>query len=112
MKAPPGSPLCDYAWRVCQTKDPQRIKWGETGPMLIAEAVKRLSFERYVASCDTFCPLHPNSWREMFDPSIAHVFGEESFAAHLWNEKWRYDGLDKDASYPRAVYTKNSRNAI
>src|SRR6185312_16640543 len=39
LKAPPGSPLADYAWTVCQSKDPKALRWGETGPRLLAEAV-------------------------------------------------------------------------
>ncbi len=100
LKAPAGSPFCEYAWKVCQTKDPGRLVWGETGPLLIAEAVQALGFQKYVASVDTFCPLHGHVWEQIFDGDVTHVFGEETVAVHLWNELWRREGLDKDASYP------------
>lgn len=99
LKAPAGSPFCEYAWRICQTKDPRCLQWGETGPLLIAEAVKSLKFERYVASVDTFCPLHGHVWEEIFDPGATHVFGEKTYAVHLWNELWRRESLDKDVPY-------------
>ena len=41
IKAPPGSPLMEFAWETCLSKDPQEIQWGETGPRLMQEAVAK-----------------------------------------------------------------------
>jgi hypothetical protein len=100
LKAPAGSPFCEYAWSVCQTKDPRKLVWGETGPMLVTAAVRSLGLERYVADVDAFCPLHGHVWEEIFDPAVTHVFRERTFAVHLWNELWRREGIDKDAPHP------------
>lgn len=100
IKAPKSSAFCDYAWRVCQTKDPQRLAWGETGPLLTTEAVERLGLQQYVANVSTFCPVHGHVWEQMFDADIVHEFDEGTYAVHLWNELWRRERLDKDAQYP------------
>ena len=42
IKAPAGSVVMAYAWDVCQTKNPARLVWGETGPRLMAKAVKKV----------------------------------------------------------------------
>src|SRR5215510_2721358 len=35
IKASAGSEAMGYAWEVCQSKDPEKLVWGETGPRLI-----------------------------------------------------------------------------
>ena len=45
IKAPEASPLLADAWRTCQARDPGRLTWGETGPRLMDEAVRRYSLE-------------------------------------------------------------------
>jgi len=47
IKAPVGRPAMDRAWRVCQTKEPERLGWGETGPFLMREVVEASGMERY-----------------------------------------------------------------
>jgi hypothetical protein len=99
IKAPRSSAFCDYAWRVCQTKDPTRLVWGETGPRLAGEAVASLSYSKYVVPPIAFCPVDPDTWEEIFDPNGRKDFGEGNYAVHLWNELWRREGLDKNAAY-------------
>src|SRR5437773_4701676 len=41
IKAPKGSEAMAYAWRVCQAKKPGQLAWGETGPRLMSEVVKK-----------------------------------------------------------------------
>jgi hypothetical protein len=100
IKAPLGSAFCDYAWRICQTKDPARLVWGETGPRLAGEAVALLGYSAFVVPPATFCPVDPDTWEEIFDPNGRTDFGPGNYAVHLWNELWRREGLDKNASYP------------
>jgi hypothetical protein len=47
IKAPPGSPLMEFAWETCLLKDPQEIQWGETEPRLMQEAVARFHLEDF-----------------------------------------------------------------
>src|SRR5271165_176092 len=52
IKVPIGSEFCEYAWRVCQTKNVQNLIWGETGPQLAGEAVELLGLRQFVVRPD------------------------------------------------------------
>ena len=105
IKAPPGSQFAEYAWRVCQSKDPKKLVWGEVGPRLLDEAVERCGLRRYVRKATAFCPIPFPEWESVLDPNEYRDFGAEVFAVHLWNEMWRDSGRDKDANYsPGCLY--------
>jgi len=99
LKAAPGSPLLEFALRVCESKDPTLLEWGETGPRLIADAVARLGLERCVASAITFCPISYRDWELALLPG-GEMSLDSSWSVHLWNEMWRRGGKAKDAIYP------------
>jgi hypothetical protein len=105
FKAPATSEVMAYAWGVCQTKDPQQLVWGETGPRLITEAVKCCGLEEYKEASDVFCPLPFYEWHRVLEPDAGLVFGESTHAIHLWNERWRATGQDKNGTYdPGCLY--------
>ncbi len=99
FKAPAGSEVMAYAWGVCQTKDPAQLAWGETGPRLIGEAVSECSLGEYKQSAQVFCPLGYFEWDKVLDPDAVVRLDERSYAIHLWNEKWRAAGQDKNVEY-------------
>jgi mannosyltransferase OCH1-like enzyme len=117
IKAPAGSELMAYAWRVCEQKDPQQLMWGETGPRLMTEAVKRCSLEHYAKPPRFFSPLRYSDWHRVLEPDPRGLVDEESYAIHLWNEMWRAGGQDKNAAYNRGClyeqlksrYTKSTK---
>ena len=41
LKAPVKSEAMAYAWAVCQSKQPENLVWGETGPRLVADGHQR-----------------------------------------------------------------------
>ena len=100
IKAPVGSEAMGHAWEVCRTRDPQQLVWGETGPSLIAEAVRKYSLEQYAKSYQVFCPLGYLDWRRVLEPETHPAWAADSYAIHLWNEMWRGAGQDKNAGYP------------
>jgi mannosyltransferase OCH1-like enzyme len=113
IKTPPGSVVMAYAWEVCQTKNPARLVWGETGPRLMAKAVKRFGLERYKRTHQTFCPVDYEEWRDVLQPDPEELFDERTYAIHLWNEMWRAAGQDKNAQYHRTcLYEKLKRNYL
>ena len=65
IKAPRGSEAMAYAWAVCETKDPLQLVWGETGPQLVAEAVKKHRLEEHVKPHSVFCPLDFWDWQKV-----------------------------------------------
>jgi len=102
IKAPSGSEAMGYAWEMCQTKDPTKLRWGETGPKLAQAAVKRYSLQRYVKTASVFCPLGYLDWHKVLEAKSEELLDEDSYAIHLWNEMWRGAGQDKNAAYPES----------
>ena len=102
-----------YAWEVCQKKNPARLVWGETGPRLMAKAVKRFGLERYKRTHQTFCPIDYEEWRKVLQPGSDVLCDERTYGIHLWNEMWRLAGQDKDAEYhATCLYEKLKRNYL
>lgn len=104
FKAPAGSEVMAYAWGVCQTKDPEHLVWGETGPRLIDEAVRRFALESFAQPPYVFSPLGFWQWNSVLEPGAETSLRAETRAIHLWNEKWREAGQDKNASYPESCF--------
>ena len=107
VKAPAGSHMMAYAWDVCQKKNPARLVWGETGPRLMAQAVKKFGLDRYKTNHHVFCPIDYEEWRKVLQPGFELCAQEQTYAIHLWNEMWRAAGQDKNAHYdPTCLYEK------
>jgi len=103
IKAPAQSEIMSWMWDVCQTKDPAKLVWGETGPALMQQAVDRFSMQNFVKPWRTFCPVGFRDWTRFLDPDPPNV--SESAAVHLWHEMWRAAGQDKNAHYhPDSLY--------
>jgi len=102
-----------YAWEVCQTKTPSRLVWGETGPRLMATAVKTFALERYKRTYQTFCPVDYEEWHKVLEPGFETSFNNRTYAIHLWNEMWRVAGQEKNAQYHQTcLYEKLKRNYL
>ena len=103
-KVPKGSPAMAYAWDVCDKKDPAQLVWGETGPRLMATAVRKFALEKFKQPPEVFCPLGYANWHKVLDPDAPVKLSERSYAIHLWNERWRAAGQDKNVSYPEGCF--------
>ncbi|HEY0431197.1 MAG TPA: glycosyltransferase, partial [Pyrinomonadaceae bacterium] len=105
IKAPRGSEAMAHAWKVCQSKDPARLVWGETGPTLMAKVVRKFSLERFRQAHHVFCPVDYQEWRDVLKPGVGRLHDDRTYAIHLWNEMWRAAGQDKSAEYhPNCLY--------
>ena len=98
-KAPAGSAAMAYTWGICDTKDPEKVVWGETGPRLMSAAVKMFGLEKYKQPPDTFCPIGYADWERVLQPGADLKITDRTYAIHLWNERWRAAGRDKNAAY-------------
>jgi hypothetical protein len=88
-------------------KNPARLIWGETGPRIMAKAVKKFSLERYKKTHLAFCPVDYERWRRVLQPGFEILFDDATYAIHLWNEMWRVADQDKNAQYPQTcLYEK------
>ncbi|HEX5732700.1 MAG TPA: glycosyltransferase [Blastocatellia bacterium] len=104
IKAPQGSAAMEYAWEICRAKLPEKLVWGEVGPRLMAESIKRLSLERFVERPHVFCPFGYDEWDEVLNPNKVWNL-DDACAVHLWNEMWRRNERDKNQSYdPNCLY--------
>jgi mannosyltransferase OCH1-like enzyme len=113
IKAPAGSEAMAHAWKICQSKVPEQLMWGETGPRLVAEIVDKYSLHACVKSYSLFCPLGYQQWREIIKPETDRSLLETSYAVHLWNEMWRAAGQDKNAEYePGSLYERLKRKYL
>lgn len=105
IRTPSQAPAMVYAWQICQEKNVENLVWGETGPRLIGEVVRRFSLEKFQQPSEVFCPLSYSEWDKVLEPTKAWPFAETTYALHLWNEMWRRRGLDKNQEYhPECLY--------
>ena len=105
IKVPVGSEVMAYTWQTCLGKNRQELKWGEIGPRLMNEAVRKFVLDPFVKPSSVFCPIGFKAWGEVLDPTIAWAFDETTYAIHLWNEMWRQDQQDKNRRYhPDCLY--------
>ena len=113
IKSPAGADAMAYAWGTCAAKDAGRLVWGETGPGLVAETVRRFSLESYVQPPGVFCPVPLFEFEKVVEPGASWEFGEATRAVHLWHEAWRRVGLDKDRQYhPDCLYERLKRRYL
>lgn len=107
LKAPPESELMTYLAHVCRGKDCEKLRWGETGPRLVAAAVEELSMHAVQQSPAVFCPIGWYEWDRAIDPNDSISFAEQTCAVHLWQEMWRRNGQDKGARFhPDCLYER------
>jgi Glycosyltransferase sugar-binding region containing DXD motif len=107
LKSPPQSPLMRYLNEACRAKNTETLRWGETGPKLVAEAMGRFSLEEYMQVSEVFCPFGWYEWDKAIDPSFALSSDTPARAVHLWNEMWHSHGKDKNSRYhPDCLYQR------
>lgn len=113
IKAPAGSKVMSYAWNVCQRKSIENLTWGETGPRLMDEAVRRFSLQKFTRPSSVFCPISYSDWKKVLQPGEIQLFDKTTYALHLWNEMWRRAALDKNqAFHPQCLYEELKRKTL
>src|SRR5262249_42903738 len=109
IRAPRGSEVMAWAWSACEARDTSQLRWGETGPALLASAVEHFGLHDAVEEPAVFCPIPYIEWRRAIDPHNPDL-PACSAAVHLWNEMWRREGCDKDAAWdPECLYERLKR---
>jgi hypothetical protein len=99
-KVPAGCELMADLWPQCEAFDVSTLAWGECGPKLMAQAIRRHGLDKFVQPPRAFCPLPWWDWRNVLDPDADCDPPEATYAIHLWNEMWRRAGVDKFAEGP------------
>jgi hypothetical protein len=125
IRAPAGSPLLRYCWQRCREIDRNRMGWGQTGPRLMAEAVRTVRVAVRILEPAAFYPVdYWRTWdlirpgpsgsveKPLSDFRSLGDFGSlpDAYSIHLWNSKWRHERLDRDAIYhPDSIYEQLKR---
>lgn len=99
MRTPPNTELMRYCWDHCDRADNRTLKWGETGPKLLARALGVYSLSGFMQQPHVFCPIPFHEWERALVPGLEWQFSTETRAVHLWNEMWRRGNCSKDAHY-------------
>ncbi len=115
IKTPVGSKIMDYCYRESVKRDPKELNWGETGPILLTNAVKKFRMQQYITPYETFLPINEHQWKQLVNNSLAARRKWEMslgniHAVHLYNEMWRRNNVDKNADFPvNSIYERLKR---
>ncbi|WP_318522649.1 hypothetical protein [Photobacterium leiognathi] len=82
------------------------LPWGTTGPKALTGFAKQ--FGIFPCKTNTYYPIYSNSWEDIFfATNISLDSLSESKGLHLWNEKLRREGIDKNTVFDRdSIYEK------
>jgi len=106
IKTPPGSEIMRHCFEKSTDRDPKDLYWNQIGPELVTSAVQQFSMQQNVQPYRVFNPINWWHWQDFLrDDAIARLrinwrFRKNPHTVHLWNEMWRRNGADKNASFP------------
>jgi mannosyltransferase OCH1-like enzyme len=115
IKVPAGSKIMGYCYEQSLAKNPNELKWGETGPKLISKAVlKQFKMHSQVQNPTTFCPIPYQFWKFFIADNInledavkITELTNDSYSIHLYNEMWRRNNVNKNESFaPDSIFEK------
>lgn len=113
FKSPAKSEYLRYCLQVCEAKDKARLKWGEIGPHLLNDAIKRFNLTSYLLPVHVFNPINHFEFTEFLEPSFNASRLASSYAVHLWNERWKSHDLDPDDDgHPDSLYTSLTKRYL
>lgn len=96
LRVPAGSRFAEYCWEACQRVDRTAVRWGETGPRLTARAISETGIDFEILPPEAFYPIdHFRCVQLVRQKEIP----SGCYSIHLWNSRWRREGLDPDAIY-------------
>jgi hypothetical protein len=72
------------------------LTWGQIGPKLVDEAIRRHKLEQFVRAPDVFNPVDYFAFRDIQAPGFDFQRIASSHGVHLWNQKWRSHCMDQD----------------
>ena len=120
IKAPAESEIMEYCYLEASRSNPNELRWGQTGPTLLHNAINKFGFQKYVERPNTFCPISSEDWGRCINGSIRVLWRDKmkmtiyrSKTVHLWNELWRRYGVDKASLFPkRSIYEQFKRRYL
>lgn len=105
--APPGAMILEYCYQQAVQKNPEQLKWGETGPSLVSYGINKFALHNYLAQPEVFCPINWWNWQQYIYSSLALEKFPNSLGLHLWHEMWRRNNINKnDVFASDSIYEK------
>lgn len=106
IKCPPKSLIMKYCYYVSNATNKSTIKWGQIGPQLFQDAVKKFNLTKYVLPWWDICPIGYDSVDRIFNSNGSKLqdFERTSHAIHLWGEFIRRSKIDPDNLQPNSLY--------
>jgi hypothetical protein len=110
IKAPADSALLRFCYETARNEDPKELVWGVIGPELFGSAVAHHGMTGQALPPYVFYPLEWWKWRDalaggLFTRTAVKLKSRQSHAIHLWQEMWRLEEIDKNATYDfRCIY--------
>lgn len=113
IKAPVGCELTQFCYdrSLELAKDLDKLKWAEVGPRLLSQGVMNFGLTKYALPCSSFSPIDWWNCGDLISGRLVTrmktsvILRKGVYAVHLWNEIWRREKLDKNATYhSRCLY--------
>lgn len=93
--------MAEYCYNACMLKDNSSLRWGETGPKLVTEAVNVHGLNKLVQDRMKYFPIMYWEIDRFLDDGTVD---NDIYTVHFWNEIWRRRGIDKNVTYGRNTY--------
>jgi hypothetical protein len=107
FKSPPRAEYLRYCLEVCAAKDKARLRWGEIGPALLDDAIKRFNLTAHLVPVHVFTPIDHFKFNDILQPDFDISRLANSYGVHLWNQMWKANGIDPDEeSHPSSLYAR------
>jgi Alpha 1,4-glycosyltransferase conserved region len=108
MRFPPGHPAMQFAYDVADSAG-QNVQWGQTGPDLITDVVRRFGLDGCLVPSRDYYPVHWTEFEMLVRPGKYDDVAVRSMHAtflHLWNEMFRRSAYDKHCRPPAGSYLR------
>jgi hypothetical protein len=97
IKAPKNSEIFKWAYEKSISYDKNTLEWSIIGPTLLSKAITKFKLNKYIKNYKIFCPIGFKNWKLFIEPNKnKNINLNNSYCVHLWNEKWRRGGINKN----------------
>ena len=113
FKSPAGAEYLRYCLRACDAKDKTTLRWGEIGPELLDDAIKRFHLISHLVPVHMFNPINWFEFLQILKPDFDVTRLANSYAVHLWSQMWKNHKVDPDDNgHPQSLYATLKRRFL
>ena len=106
QKYPKNCDAIKYCVEYCESfEDKTNIRWGDIGPSLVRDTIKKHNLHQYVKDYKIFMPIDWWEANRLLSPNGNFQIQSNTYAIHFWNDVFSSQGVDKNAIYsPNSIY--------